>query len=247
MRRDTGTFAPDKHRARIACLRRSVGFAARGHVTRADGFRPDTVLMLTLTYERGEDWRPMHVARLLDHFRRWCKSNDIPARYVWVAELQKRGAIHYHVAVWVPRDLRVPSPDDAGWWPHGATNVVRARSAPAYLMKYLSKGTNVQGMPKGARMYGVGGLEHSMRRAARWLRYPAFIKARADILDDWKRARGGGWWSPDGFVVPSEFERVWLGDRYGLRRVADYGRPFDAQGPFSWLHRSPAHAPKDSQ
>jgi Protein of unknown function (DUF3296). len=30
--------------------------------------------------------------------------------YVWVAELQKRGALHYHVLLWLPRGLTLPNP-----------------------------------------------------------------------------------------------------------------------------------------
>lgn len=243
MRKTVGGFVTDAHRARISKLRRSVGFAARAHLAERRGFRPDTVFMVTATYTDGAAWRPLHVKRWLDNIRAWCKRRGYACRYVWVAELQKRGAIHYHVALWLPSEAYLPDSDACGWWPHGSTRTERARAAVPYLMKYLSKcaAPGSFSLPDGARMYGVGGLEHSMRRAARWLRYPAFIKSRADINDQWTRpATGGGWADPDGNVIPSEFVRTWLGDQYGLLRVADYGRPFDAVGPFSWLTARPA-------
>lgn len=236
-----GAFRPDPSRVRLSKLRRAVGFAARCHLAPVPGDRIGTVFMVTLTYRAGVDWSPCHMADFVRPLRQWLWRKGLALRFVWVAELQKRGAVHYHVAVWLPADVFLPSPDKRGWWPHGSTRTERARGAVGYLMKYLSKGLGPDDMrlPKGARMYGVGGLEHSMRRARRWLGLPGFVRARADIFDDWRRAFGGGWRSPDGDVIPSEFERAWVGDGYSLVRVADYGRPFDASGPFTWLERRP--------
>lgn len=223
--------------AKLARLRRQVGFSARALGATRRGFRPDWVVMLTLTYRPGVEWAPNHVRSLLTHFRNWCRRRGVPCRYVWVAELQRRGVIHYHVAVWLPVGMRPPKPDVQGWWPHGSSNRVVARRAVPYLMKYLSKGSGALQLPPEARSYGVGGLEHAERRARRWLRLPGFVKARADVFDDWRPAFGGGWSDPDGLSVPSEYSRAWLGDGYGLLRVADHGRPFDADGPFTWLRR----------
>jgi hypothetical protein len=236
-----GALVPDQRAARIARMRRSVGFSARMHVADLPGHRADSVVMVTATYRDGADWKAGHVRELLDHIRKWCNRNAIECRYVWVGELQARGAIHYHVALWLPFGSMLPKADAQGWWPHGSTRTELARKAVPYLMKYLSKGTHFDGMPKGARMHGAGGLDHSMRRARRWLGLPGWIKARSDIYDDWRPCKGGGWTDPDGVCIPSEFQRVWLGDAWGLLRVADYGRPFKADGAFSWLHRSPMH------
>ena len=239
LRDKLGGFVPPAHAGRLARMRRSVGFAARAHVCSRFGFRTDSVVMVTLTYRDGNDWQPKHVSALLDHIRHWCKAERIRCRYVWVAELQARGAIHYHLALWMPHGKKLPMPDSAGWWPHGYTRTERARAAVPYLLKYLSKGSGSLRLPDGARMHGVGGLDHSMRRAARWLRMPGFVQSRADIFDDWRPAVGGGWVGPDAVVWPSEFKRTWLGDAYGLLRVHQHGRPFHADGPFTWLHRRP--------
>jgi hypothetical protein len=233
-------FVPDPRRSRVASLRRAVGFAARGHLAERAGFMPDQCFMVTATYADAAGWEPNHVRSWLDNIRHWCVRNGFQCRYVWVAELQQRGAMHYHLALFLPASAYLPSSDAQGWWPHGVTRTERAKAAVPYLMKYLSKGTELHQLPKGARMYGVGGLQHSLRRARRWLRLPAFVRARSDVFDAWSPATGGGWWSPDhDIVIPSEFRRSWLGDRYGLVRVADYGRPFQADGPFTWLHRRP--------
>jgi hypothetical protein len=242
-----GVYMPtaDEDSARVRQLRRAVGFSARAQVAHQRAASTDEVLMLTLTYADASGWRPNHMSKLMNCLRMWFSRQGLAFRYTWVAELQKRGAIHYHVALWVPRGVRVPMPDKRGWWPHGMTNIEKARHASKYLMKYLSKGGDKNGcwrLPQGARMYGVGGLDHLLRRARRWLSYPDFVKARADILDDWKRAEGGGWRDPEGNVWQSEFQPVKVGPYAGFERVCDHGRPFQAGAPFTWLHRGPGRA-----
>lgn len=235
--RAPNAFVPDKVLSRLAKLRRAVGFSARGHLVSEKGRRTDQCLMVTLTYRYQDGWQANHMSQFMDHIRKWCGRNGVACRYVWVAELTKAGRIHYHVALWVPHGTRLPRPDDQGWWPHGFTRIEVARAAVPYLLKYLSKGAGdtLGEFPKGARIYGVGGLEHSLRRARRWLGLPRFVQARSDVGDQWKRADGGGWISPAGEHFPSEFRRVWLGVAYGLERVIDHGRPFDVSGPFSWV------------
>lgn len=194
--------------------------------------------MVTLTY-RGDngDWQPSHVRSFMDHVRKWCGRQGFAARYVWVAELQQRGVIHYHVAVWVPRGTRMPMPDRQGWWPHGMTRIEVARAAVPYLLKYLSKDTSktLGRFPRGARIHGCGGLEHALRRARRWLGLPAFVQGNSSINDKWSRRVGGGWCSPDGTGVVSEFQRIHVAGRAALRRVARHPRAIDAHGPFSWV------------
>ena len=53
--------------------------------------------MVTLTYRNIDDWRADDVSYFMRLVRQWCKRREIEVRYVWVAELQKRGAVHYHV------------------------------------------------------------------------------------------------------------------------------------------------------
>jgi hypothetical protein len=223
---------------RVRHLRRAVGFTARAQAVSEKGFRSDEVLMLTLTYANGGDWRPEHLSRLVETMRKWFKRRGVALRYVWVAELQKRGVIHYHMALWVPHGFRLPKADECGWWPHGSTRIELARNAVPYLMKYLSKGSDKAGcwrLPQGARMYGVGGVDHALRRARRWLGLPAFVRSRSDIADDWRRAPGGGWVDADGVIWPAEYKRARCGPFLAFERVNDHGRPFEADGPFSWV------------
>lgn len=232
-------FEADAVRRRLAKLRMNVGFAARGHAVAEKGHRSDECLMLTLTYAgTNDDWKARHISDFLDRMRKWMKRRGYSARYVWVAELQKRGVIHYHVALWVPRGVHIPRPDACGWWPHGMTRTERARAAVPYLLKYLSKDTSKTfgSFPDGSRIYGIGGLDHSIRRARRWLGLPSFVQANSSISDDWRRCEGGGWLSPCGEHYASEFRRVCVGGAYALQRVLTHSRSIEASGPFSWVN-----------
>lgn len=232
-------FSPDADAGRIAKLRMAVGFSARVHLTDAP---TDRVAMVTLTYrDATKQWEPRHISAFIKTLREFMRRRGHSLRYAWVAELQKRGAagLHYHVAVWLPEGVVMPKPDAAGWWLHGMTNVEFARSAPAYLMKYLSKGNKATDhrLPHRARAYGVGGLGSYWRTARRWLGLPGFIKARADLTGsrDWVRWPGGGWMNTAaGTFWPSEYRLANVGVARMLERVADHGRPFEPSGVFCW-------------
>jgi hypothetical protein len=238
LQRVVGAFELDKAGRRYSGLRMAVGFAARAHAVSEKGSRTDVAWMVTLTYAGDNSaWKSQHLTTAMSAFRMWCKRQGIACRYVWVAELQQRGVIHYHVAAWLPRGVRMPKWDRRGWWDHGMSNTLKARHATAYLMAYLKKGDLEQrgALPKGARNYGVGGLDHSLRRARRWLRLPAFVQGNSSINDRWAREVGGGWRAPSGEHYRSEFETVFVGGRRCLRRVCKHATFIDAAGPFSWV------------
>ena len=226
---------------RLSRLRKNVGMAAKLHNMAAD--RRGQVVMVTLTYRTTEQWQPDHVKAYLQAVRKWFARLTGRARhlaYVWVAELQERGAMHYHVVFWLPKGVTMPKADKRGWWPHGMTNTLRAKKPVAYVMKYATKFDSKSGLPKGARIYGVGGLDDGARRVRRWLNWPAFVQARASVADAFARAPGGGWTDlSTGEWFPSEWKpaALWrLGARF-LERVHDHGRPVaDVAGPYNWIH-----------
>ncbi|WP_133155088.1 rolling circle replication-associated protein [Kinneretia aquatilis] len=242
-------FAIDKAKRRLALLRRSVGFAARCHAITEKGHRSDVPWMVTLTYAPGQLWSSRHVSDALRAMYHWCKRKGIPFRYVWIAEIQDgkrradgkgRDCIHYHIVVWLPVGVRCPHFDRRGWWPYGMSRSdapQKVGNAVGYLLHYLKKDKNLAAMPKGARAYGVGGLDHASRRARRWLGLPAFVQANSDISDQWRRAEGGGWISPSGRHYASEFRRVVLAGVEALQRVCTHTRAIAASGPFCWLSR----------
>lgn len=228
----------DSQGLRLAKLRMHVGFAARAHAVSEKRAHREQAVMVTLTY-RGDNtqWKPTHLTEATNRFRIWCRRRGIGCRYVWVAELQERGVIHYHLIAWLPLHERMPMWDRRGWWPHGMTRTERARNAVPYLLKYLSKDASKSfgSFPRGARLYGVGGLDPALRRARAWLNRPSFVQGNSSIDDPWKRAKGGGWQDPQGNVWKSEFELTRIGEARGVRRVRTHARSIEAAGPFSWF------------
>jgi hypothetical protein len=167
--------------------------------------------------------------------------------YIWVMETKARksGAYvgqvreHYHVVVWMPFGVRAEDLklDARGFWPHGMTQAVKARAAVRYVMKYASKFDNEGAFPKGARCYGVGGLDDVGRRVRRWVNWPAFVQGRASIDDPWSRCEGGGWVNrATGEWLPSEFGLSGVCKAYvRLVRIFEHDRAIQAGGPFSWI------------
>jgi len=168
---------------RIARLKRAVWASGHLHKLADNGFRPPVCWFVTLTYRGVSDWRPEHVSGALKGFRNWCKRHHVPCRYTWVAELQGRGAVHYHLLAWLPADCRsMPHWDKScegrpAWWPHGMSNTEKARAGVGYLMKYLSKLGEFHRFPKGLRLYGIGGLTKQGQGVRSWINLPEWAKA----------------------------------------------------------------------
>jgi hypothetical protein len=194
--------------------------------------------MVTLTYRDVSGWSPRHVSEFLQRVRVWLKRRGHTFRYVWVAELQQRGAVHYHVLVWLPRGLTLPKPDKQGWWTHGSTNICWARKPVGYLCKYASKLESKAGedFPPGARLHGRGGLDE-LRAVSAWWSLPGWARELFGVADQVRRAVGGGLVSRrTGAFFPSPF-RVWreAGSYWAERTVSYLGGFRDRPGPFSWL------------
>jgi len=174
----------DPRKARVDRLRASIREACKLHEQEADwqsrrlGRSAYRKTFITLTYRDGGDWQRRHISDFLDRLRKWLCTRDAVLMYAWVAELQKRGALHYHLIVWVPRRLRLPRPDASGWWPHGMSNVETARNPIGYMVKYATKTRpdDLKRLKKGVRLHGNGGHRPANRVALReklapwWLR-----------------------------------------------------------------------------
>ena len=141
-------------------------------------------LFVTLTYASNTKGNPRDVSECLGCVRKWLARRALPmCPYLWVAELQKRGALHYHLMIWLPRGLHLPKLDRAGWWRHGMTKVETARNPVGYLVKYASKfrAEDIARFRKGTRLYGYGGLLPEVQRSVREARWPRWArKVRED-------------------------------------------------------------------
>jgi len=137
---------------------------------------------ITLTYASSSDWSPKDVSAFVRRLRSFYGRRKWRLVYFWVAELQKRGAVHYHVLVWVKRGHKLPFADVSGWWRKGMTHVMAIRSY-GYIAKYLQKGGD---FPKGLRLFGYGGLNWFERGCFRvfWLPKPVreFLKSYLGVF-----------------------------------------------------------------
>jgi hypothetical protein len=171
---------------RIARLKRAVWTAGK-HQELFDylyGVR-SVVWFVTLTYRGVDDWKAQHIAAAIRRFRKWCKRRTMLCRYVWVAELQNRGAVHYHVLAWLREGTAMPHWDEpvhgGAWWPHGMSNTQPAKAGVGYLMKYLSKLGEFHRFPKGLRLYGIGGLNEDGKNLRAWHNLPEWAKRRFGV------------------------------------------------------------------
>lgn len=178
---------------RVKRLKRNVYVAGRLHSLADHGKRPPVAHFVTLTYVGVDDWRADHISDATEQFRRYCARLRIECRYVWVAELQKRGAVHYHLLAWLPKGVAMPHWDKphvtpsgrtvAPFWSHGMTNCQVARSGVGYLMKYLSKLGSDAIFPPHLRLYGCGGLVSQARITRCWYNLPEWAKREHGVGD----------------------------------------------------------------
>lgn len=176
----------DPRKMRCRRLRRTITEAAKLHEMYADyesanlGRSAYRKTFITLTYRNAGEWERCHVSRYVRLLRQWFNRRDHACRFVWVAELQKRGALHYHMVVWVPRRLRLPRPDQCGWWPHGSSKIETARNPIGYMVKYATKTRpeDLKRLPKGVRLHGNGGHSGDAR-----------IYLREKLMPEWARDR----------------------------------------------------------
>ncbi len=218
--------------ARAQRLRKSVITSARLHDEEAkkSGFR-GAWYMLTLTYRNGSRCSPRDVSELLRFMRRHFNRARARAqrfvgqvfRYLWVGELTQAGRPHYHLLIWVPRGMWFGKPDANGWWPHGSTQIEKARNAVGYLAKYASKFTSlVAGMfPKGFRTHGCGGLDNESRRELRWWKAPMSARDALGPDADIRKAKGGWFDKLTGEFWPSPWRVTFFGGRVIAWRVVE--------------------------
>jgi hypothetical protein len=157
-------------------------------------------VMITLTYQGVDDWRPNHIRDYTKELKRRLGTNLIAL--AWVAELQERGAVHYHLELIVKKGTRIPKPDTSGMWKHGMSRIETAKTV-FYICSYLKKAYQKEGIfPKGLRMFGVWVSPACINDLARWLfrlsTLPRWLCDQIKVLIDhygekWERFKGGGY------------------------------------------------------
>lgn len=122
---------------------------------------PVRLVLVTLTYAKVDDYRPGHLGNYLKNIKTKLGKNLLA--FAWVAELQQRLAVHYHVVLVVKPGTKIPKPDKGGYWVHGMSKIETARTA-YYLATYTGKKyqKDLSKYPKSCRLYAVS-IRSSMR------------------------------------------------------------------------------------
>lgn len=112
------------------------------------------MVMVLLTYAGIEDYQPGHINLYIKDLKRRLGNGLIT--FAWVAEIQDRGAVHYHMILLVRRGTKIPLPDKSGMWKYGLSGIHTART-PWYLAKYTGKEhqKDLARYPKSCRLYAV--------------------------------------------------------------------------------------------
>lgn len=204
----TGSFLVDPKANKLKRCKFATLTSARLHMAEVPGW---TATFVGVTYAPGNAYKPRHITDFVKRLRAWCHKHSIDCRYLWVAEMQKRGAIHYHMLVFHPKRLSFPKPDKSGMWPHGSSNRrTGVRHAVAYMAKYMSKG-DFAAFPKGARTYGSGGLKGTAKLEMRWWKLPTWVRQVVGMDDPTKRVVGGFRVHSTGEVLPCPYEVIFKG------------------------------------
>lgn len=146
------TFNTDNSNSRLVRLTKRV----RAFGSALDSLRETHTFdlkMITLTYAPDFIWESNQIKEFMKLLGDYAK--DSMLAYGWVAELQLRGAVHYHIYVAVTPGTIILQPDSSGMWPFGMSRVEPGKS-PYYLLSYASKKHQKTGdFPKGLRMLHV--------------------------------------------------------------------------------------------
>lgn len=182
----------DRKKSRLRRMKQGVLTAARltDEQLRRGSFRFHA-LMVTLTYAPGTTTHGKQISAFLAAVRHWLKGHGKKLHYVWTAEMQANGRVHYHVVIWMPSGLTLPKPDKKGWWPHGMSNVITCKTGVGYIAKYASKGETGPEFPRGVRIHGRGGLDLDSARQARWFRAPVEAREFFGEAADIRTVKGG--------------------------------------------------------
>lgn len=198
---ETGEFIEiDKDQQRISRMRKRV-FAWADML---GGFLQDKsryrLVMLTLTYAKIDDWRPKQITKFMLDMRKRLGENLLG--YAWVAEMQSRGAVHYHVLLIVKKGSSIPKPDKSGLWPWGITRIETARTH-FYICTYVGKEHQKMGdFPKGLRMFAIWIKKGIITKLQKWFlslsSLPSWlcniVKGQEKyLLEKIRRDPGGGW------------------------------------------------------
>lgn len=226
----TGEFAEvSPLELRLGRLKKRLGYYADWTLAVKEMYSEVDNILITLTYRGVDDWQANHITEFIRKIKRLLGKSMFG--YFWVAEMQKRGAVHYHVIVSVEKGKRLPKLDDAGLWTFGMTKIeLVKKSVYGYLGKYLSKGSGEK-YPNGIRIFACSiyilKKEVAENKLPMWLRED--IKKRfLEVVEEGKKEKAfslidyprykkvkGGWKNDEYFfdspyVIKEKFKKSML-------------------------------------
>lgn len=160
----------DKHYQKLSALRTRIQSWARV----VDEIKPEGIpeikllANVDLTYAKIEDWNRGHIGAYINTVKGSLGASFLG--HCWVAELQERGAMHYHVVI--ASDGKWPKiPDKSGQWKYGMSGIKKVEN-PFYLMKYTGKEhqKDYSKFPRGAHAWGMGFTDAERRDIYKLLR-----------------------------------------------------------------------------
>lgn len=185
MHSPTGRVAVvDQFERRMATLRQRVVAWVQLVMAFREG-HPARLVMVTLTYARVGDYSSGDIRDYIKRLKD--KIGDRLLAWAWVAEMQERGAVHYHLVALVENGTRFPMPDKSGMWAKGMSKVQTART-PWYLVKYIGKGhqKDFSRFPKGCRAYGMSIRFGGPEIAAVWRVLSGLKGGEDEPLTEWR-------------------------------------------------------------
>lgn len=116
-----------------------------------EGYRK---VMITLTLAKPESYKPGIINDYIKKIKQSLGKRLVA--FAWVAEMQRRGALHYHVLLAVEKGTNIPVPDKSGMWAYGMSRIETAKTY-YYVCKYVGKEyqKNFEHFPKSARLYSA--------------------------------------------------------------------------------------------
>lgn len=145
---------------------------------------------VTLTYGNAAAFSRKHISTFLDRVRSALKRRGHIMPYAWVLECASH--LHYHLILWLPRGYVLAPAYLCKWWPWGSTWVESCRSVKAWC-RYMAKFNSTAKLPKGARLYGYGGLDDAGKTAVSRAALPRWLLVLLPSGHRASRFPGRGW------------------------------------------------------
>lgn len=183
-----GTSGASANRKRKIKARKTLKRVFREHRRFSKSAKLRAVAM-TLTYRNSNDFNSKCISAFLKRLRETLKRRGHALPYAWV--LERAGQLHYHLIIWLPRGVKLDPAKLAKWWGWGSTWIEDCRKVTTW-EKYLTKIDNTK-LPKGARIYGYGGLDNDGETAVARTKLPRWLLPLVPASHRARRLKGGGW------------------------------------------------------